>query len=109
MRRAALLLAACATACSPILMTKAPSEPQPLRWPDCTEHPLFPIADSGITALAAGGTVFVLTSDDDLAPVGLIAYIPMLLGFGASAIYGFQQRERCVRAREAYEAARQGR
>ena len=105
MRHAALLVAALASACSPILVRKAPSEPEPLRWPRCTEHRLYPLADATFAVLAAGLTYTVATSDDDLAALGLIVAIPMLIGYGGSSIYGFHQTGRCERARRAYEAA----
>jgi hypothetical protein len=98
-------LAAVASACSPAFINKAPPEPEPLRWPRCTEHRLYPLVDATFAAVAAVGTVALIASDDDLAALGAIFSIPVLLGFGGSAIYGLSETADCARARAAYEAA----
>jgi hypothetical protein len=105
MKLAALLVAAFASACSPILTRKAPSEPEPLRWPRCTEHRLYPLADLTVAILAAGLTYSIATSDEDLAALGYFVSVPMMLGYAGSSIYGFNQAQQCAQAREAYEAA----
>lgn len=111
MKRTALRLAAVAavaavaSACSPIFINKAPPEPEPLRWPRCTEHRLYPLIDATGTALAGVGTVALLTSGNGLAAVGAIFSVPILLGYGGSMIYGLSETADCARARAAYEAA----
>jgi hypothetical protein len=102
---AVVAVAAVASACSPIFINKAPPEPEPLRWPRCTEHRLYPLIDATVTATAAVGTLALLASDDDFAALGAIFLVPMLLGFGGSAIYGLSETADCARARAAYEAA----
>ncbi len=105
MKCAVLIAAALASACSPILIKKAPSEPEPLRWPRCTEHRLYPLADGTYAVLSAMGTYAAATSDDDFASIGVIVMVPMLLGYGISTVYGLNQTGRCRRVRQAYEAA----
>ncbi len=105
MRCAALLVAALASACSPIFIKKAPPELEPLQWPRCTEHRLYPLVDVTYAGLWAGLTHAAATSDDELGSLGLFITLPMLLGHTVSAIYGLNQSGRCRRARAAYEAA----
>lgn len=102
---AAVVAAVVASGCSPIMVRRAPNEPEPALWPRCTEHRLYPIVDTTYAVLSAAVSVEALRDDDQLAGLALLFTVPALVGFGASAIYGWTQTSKCQRARAAYEAA----
>ena len=109
--RAIVLAAAVASSgCSFVMVRRPPHEKDPLRWPRCTEHHLYPIVDTVYAVLAGAMTYTLSKSHDEWAGLGLIVSVPMLAGFGSSGVYGWINTTRCGTVREAYEkAAEEGR
>ena len=109
--RAIVLAAAVASSgCSFIMVRRASPEKDPLRWPRCTEHHLYPIVDTVYAVLAGAMTYTLANSHDEFRGLGLIVSLPMLAGFASSGVHGWVTTTRCGTVREAYEkAAEQGR
>lgn len=108
--RAIALAALVSTGCSYALVRRAGPDPEPRVWPHCTEHKVFPLIDTAYAALAVAMTVALANDKDEFAGLGLIVSVPMALGFGSSAWYGWSGTAHCSAVREAYEhAAEQGR
>lgn len=111
-RLAAIVLAAAvaSSGCSFIIVRRPPEEKDPLRWPRCTEHHLYPLVDTAYAVLAGAMTYTMATSHSDYRSLGLLVSLPMLAGLGTSSVYGWVYTTRCGTVREAYEkAAEEGR
>jgi hypothetical protein len=55
--------------------------------------------------LAGALTVSAATDKSTYGGLGLLISLPMLVGFGGSAFYGWSGTTHCAAVREAYEAA----
>lgn len=105
-RALALTLAIATSGCSFAFVKKPPTtEVEPVRWPRCTDHRFWSLADAAITAVALGGLIYFSKQDDSTAALGAVVEGGIALGFGISAISGLGKVQRCKDQRAAYEKA----
>ncbi len=82
------------------------STPSPVMQPTCNAGYEAPIVDTviggaafGLSSVIAGA--FALETVDERVVAPLFLLVPMALGYGSSAVYGYLSRSRCEHARNA--------
>src|SRR5688500_10989549 len=84
--------------CSWLLVTPPPSEPASPELPiECTAHRVWPVADTAIALLGVVGAIYFLQADGGNA-LGAAVDGALALGFGWSAVDGWQETSACRRA-----------